>query len=204
MLTLVADDQATLSPREKIVLGELQAFYNTEAGPQAFQDLATIKQAGTISFRLIDYTCTNYSKVKNTRFRFLSEKNKHESIINVHQEYLKKASFFHKPLFDCFGRKAVSKPITVCVAGNGDDKTHIGHMSTTLAQLHFFSFLHNLRILTFIREHKTDIETHMSQAYKKRNEQRKQGGKKRKRLNVPNGAATRQVSLAHVQSLTQL
>jgi hypothetical protein len=131
--------------------------------------------------------------------------------VYLHQQYTEKSKIYHKVLFDCFCRRTVSLPIEVVLvrrrkdasdgAGEGDTLT----IQSTVAQLHSFAFLEQYKIYAYLADHKRAVQLHMSEAYKKRNLDKKlQGTHKRKRLNAVGDTHSGETFSAKIKSLQQL
>lgn len=88
-----------LTSRENMLLQSLIDFYNNEDHEKKLLNILN----GEISFRLIDYFLTNYSKKNKVQINKL---NKHgeKSLFNVHSEYKNKLKTWNKPKFDPFSR----------------------------------------------------------------------------------------------------
>lgn len=113
--------------------------------------LPILNRTSPISLRLLDHFVVNYSAQHVVKYR-LNDK----EIFDVHQSYDAQLSKYHKTLFDPFRRGA--KVTLEC-----KDRDPPIRIETTLAQLCFFRWCIENRILDYIEKHLNAITDNMKQ-----------------------------------------
>jgi len=141
--------------QDDLLLKNLLDFYET---PNAMDKLSQIIEGKTrISLRIVDWFVTNYSK-KHDTYYFVPMKTGimretiEESKFKVYSRYKLQLKAYSKKRFDPFCRwDRISIP-----CGDGQ------YMETTIGQLNFFKWAIENRILEYIQEHFSEIETDMN------------------------------------------
>jgi hypothetical protein len=128
-----------ISCRREVLILSLQKFYSNRT------DLSTLipllQGEGDISLRLIDWFVTNYAKKHHVSYVIGGQ----EFVVYLHYKSQLKA--FSKKLFDPFCRR--ERILFQC--GTFDP------FETTIGQLNFFRWAFEKDILTYMRQHLTDI-----------------------------------------------
>jgi len=128
------------------------------------------KKQPKMSLRLINWFCTNYSKQYNVSY-YIMKRGKKE-LFNVYTEYKRISGSESKEFFDPFRRGEKNKKlITIEYKENGEIK----NLKTTTAQLNFFRWAFNNRIIEYALQNQSKIYENMSKySYKKQNKKQKQ------------------------------
>ena len=129
--------------KSKTLFISLENFFQKEAN---FQELVnSIENNNGVSLRLIDWLVTNYSKENNTSYR-INGKN-----FIVHQSYKDMLKAYSKKLFDPFRRHE-----RISIISNSKSKTE-----TTVAQMAFFKWAIENKVLEYAKNNKKQIKNHM-------------------------------------------
>ena len=136
-ITIIAYD---VIEKEKFVLRELIRFYDKD---KLEKIKPLINQEHDISLRLIDWTPTNYSKKKCIKYQLSNDK-----IIDIYESYKNYMSSYKRNiLFDLFRR---GKCLKVIYGGS--------YIISSVKQLNSFRWVLEIDLLTYIAEHKEEIE----------------------------------------------
>jgi hypothetical protein len=125
--------------RKELLILSLQRFYSSR--PDIDQLIPILKGEGDISLRLIDWFVTNYAKKHHVTYILNSQE------FIVYLNYKSQLKAFSKKLFDPFCRH--ERIIFQCA--NQEP------FKTTVGQLNFFRWAFEKDILTYVREHLSDI-----------------------------------------------
>jgi hypothetical protein len=132
--------------RRELLILSLQRFYSTQSDIQKL--IPILKGDGDLSLRLIDWFVTNYAKKHHVSYIL----NTQEFI--VYLNYKSQLKAFSKKLFDPFCRR--ERILFQCGS--------LEPFETTVGQLNFFRWAFEKNILSYIREHLTDIVREEKQA----------------------------------------
>ena len=125
--------------RKELLIMSLQRFYSSR--PDIDQLIPILKGEGDISLRLIDWFVTNYAKKHHVTYILNSQE------FIVYLNYKSQLKAFSKKLFDPFCRH--ERIIFQCA--NQEP------FKTTVGQLNFFRWAFEKDILSYVREHLSDI-----------------------------------------------
>ena len=125
--------------RKELLIMSLQRFYSSR--PDIDQLIPILKGEGDISLRLIDWFVTNYAKKHHVTYILNSQE------FIVYLNYKSQLKAFSKKLFDPFCRH--ERIIFQCA--NQEP------FNTTVGQLNFFRWAFEKDILSYVREHLSDI-----------------------------------------------
>lgn len=137
----------SLIPRHIQRLKEISSFYNKDRLKRTLVPL--IQQKSSVSLRLLDWLCTNYSKVHNINYMIDLDGNK--ILFNVHQSYKQWQRNYRRRLYDAFRRRN-----HVYFVSDG-----ILH-STTVGQLNFVYWAVVYRVYDFLKENVQIVEDNMN------------------------------------------
>jgi len=167
--------------------------YASETSKQQLQDFIKGKTGGKgvtgpsqVSLRVLDWFVTNYTKKNDTGYYVQTGEDRYKYIF-VHRDYKAQLDSYSKRLFDPFCRR--SRIILVDPFGN--------RLKTTVAQLNFFRWVLENKVIEFIQDNQEKIEKDMkvnqSGIY---NYDKKKGGadKKRKPRQELSVSATKKVT----------
>lgn len=203
--TLAADSEVL---KKNLLYSSLTKFYNSIAKEDIELFLDIISGKSKISLRIIDWFVTNYSKKKNIVYYInndgeskLGSKGKNGSLkkkrfspkskfqenaperVNssttqffVYLKYRAQLTSYHKIKFDPFCRN----DRIVNWGPNGD-------ITTTLAQLNFFKWAIENRVLEYIQNHLKEIEVDMNTNIRPNKDKDKTKTKTKKKKNVVSG-----------------
>jgi hypothetical protein len=132
--------------RRELLILSLQRFYSTR--PDLQKIIPILKGEGDLSLRLIDWFVTNYAKKHHVSYVL----NGQEFI--VYLNYKSQLKAFSKKLFDPFCRR--ERILFQC--------GELEPFETTVGQLNFFRWAFEKDILSYVREHLTDIVREEKQA----------------------------------------
>lgn len=133
------------------MLNRLTPVYTTESFAAAVWDVIAGKDI--ISLRMLDWVCTNYAKSRALRLH------SNGRTTYVFEEYLSQLRYYRRRYFDPFRRSSAQKTPNECTItrrSNGDAQV------TTLAQLNFMCWVHDIGLLAFVRKHRSEIEEDMN------------------------------------------
>ena len=141
--------------KQKLIMKSLIEFYNTEN----INIIIPILSGNTkLSLRIIDWFVTNYSKKNNIRYDLERTKNGKQLMEQfvVHLNYKNQLKAYTKKSFDPFCRR---------------DRIQFPHSNdnfliTTVGQLNFFKWAIETKIIDYINENMTDIDTDMNKNIK--------------------------------------
>lgn len=147
-MNLPPHHQATKLPTNvELLMCNLARFFADRKNTQVLQQYIDSK-APPLSLRTIDFFVTKYSQNRNiVRYNADGER----TIVNVFLSYKAQLKAFHKKLFDPFRRHSK-------IVFYFDENTNV---VTTIAQLNFFRWLIQNDILSYISEHKREIQAEM-------------------------------------------
>lgn len=163
--------------------------YASETSKQQLQDFIKGKTAEKtappqVSLRVLDWFVTNYTKKHDTGY-YVQTGPDHFKYIFVHRDYKAQLDSYSKKLFDPFCRR--SRIIVVDPFGN--------ELKTTVAQLNFFRWVIDNKVIEYIQENQKKIEEDMkvnqSGIY---NYSKKSDNKKRKPRQELSVSATKKVT----------
>ncbi len=148
------------------LLNSMLKYYNNGTNLLKVIEITENTFENKISLRLIDWLVTNYSKSHNIIYKL------NEAPFNMHQSYKDMLKAYSKKMFDPFRRH---DRINI-------DCPHLGiyKFTTTVAQLTFFRWAIESKIIDYAILHKDDIKKDMDINTKHR--QVKKIGKKRQEL----------------------
>ena len=130
--------------RSQKMLQHLKTFYDRPSNMKKFIHITQSNNKEDVSLRLIDWLVTNYAKEKNVNYKVNSK------TLNMHQVYKDMLKAYSKKLFDPFKRH---DRITIFADGNPYE--------TTVAQLTFFKWAFENKVVDYANNHKDKIKTHM-------------------------------------------
>ena len=162
--------------RSQKLLKSLKLYYEDEQKLSIFTNIVNKQESDNdVSLRLIDWLVTNYSKDKRIKYT-LDNKEQHEFVI--HESYKNMLKAYSKRMFDPFRRH---------------DRVYIRcnllpskFLETTVAQLSFFKWAIDNKVIDYAMAHKREIKEHMDTHTKHRNNAEKT---KRKELTKYNKGA---------------
>jgi len=134
--------------RQDLLLKKLKTWYNVGDRLKFISDI--IDGKSKMSLRIIDFTCTNYAK-KNDVIYYIGK-----TPFNLFVMYRGQLKAYSKMQFDPFRRHT---RITLSSGGIS--------VETTIAQLNFFKWAIENKVLDYIRKNMTKIDTAMTNEYKK-------------------------------------
>jgi len=131
--------------RAQKMLQHLKLFYDRPVNIEKFIHVTQNSNKEDVSLRLIDWLVTNYAKEKNVNYKVNSK------AFNMHQMYKDMLKAYSKKLFDPFKRH---DRITL--------HTNDGLMyETTVAQLTFFKWAFENKVVEYANLNKEKIKLHM-------------------------------------------
>jgi hypothetical protein len=180
-----------LYSKNELLMKSLRNFYDDKKNLDQF--LPIVEGDAKISLRLIDWFVTNYSKGNMILVDIIFKGQKQKS--NVYLDYRSQLKAYSKKLFDPFCRRERIK------FNYAPDK----ELETTVGQLNFFKWFIEKDYLSYVREHKEEIEKNMNLSAKPQTKtktddstllQQQQPRKKRKELSV---SAVKQLNKQNVK-----
>ena len=145
MFEFLADNDVTLSPRERTLLRKMNVAYSETLIRQLL--LPLIEQRSAVSLRILDYAVVNWSKQHNV----IVQSTVSGGTTNMYHAYREELSFWKRRLFDPFRRRGR-------VSFELDGKTY----QTTLGQANFALFVYQTGILAYVTTHVDAIEDDMN------------------------------------------
>ncbi len=140
----------SLSTQNDLLMSRLKAFYSEDNYSNMKRILPYINGDSSISLRLIDWFVTNYSKKNYTVYPV--ERNNATVRFKVFIDYKLRLRAYGKKKFDPFCRwERITMPY------ENDTK-----IETTIGQLNFFKWALENNIMSFIEEHRREIEEDMN------------------------------------------
>jgi hypothetical protein len=149
-----------------LLMKSLTDFYRDSKYIDQIRDI--VDQNSVVSLRILDWFITNYSKKHRT---VISSPDKNP--IDVYQAYKLQLKSFSKRVFDPFCRK--NKIIFYY--------TDSDYIETSCGQLCFFRWCFQNSILTYVRDHLTEIEQDMKTSLKAKKSE-KDNSQKRQPLSI--------------------
>ena len=162
----------TIEKKQDLLFRSLKDFYNKEKN--LFKLHSILSKDGTISLRIIDYLCTNYSKNEAVVYYL---KPSDTTPFNLYLQYRSQLKAYSKLQFDPF-RRHQRINLKCPIAPNGI-------IETTVAQLNFFKWAFENKVIDYIENNsnREQIEKHM-QNKQKSNLTQKDLNTKAKRHNI--------------------
>tara|TARA_B100001094_G_C18191494_1_gene807552 strand:- start:3065 stop:3577 length:513 start_codon:yes stop_codon:yes gene_type:complete len=133
--------------KQDVLLECLKKFYSNSTNLNKF--LKIIDKESNISLRAIDFLCTNYAKNKTVIYYL--EKNNNKIPFNLYIEYRSQLKAYSKMQFDPFRRH---ERINL--------ETTNGEIETTVAQLNFFKWAIEKKVLDWLKSNIQLIEKEMN------------------------------------------
>tara|TARA_B100001094_G_C18192758_1_gene808418 strand:- start:1089 stop:1559 length:471 start_codon:yes stop_codon:yes gene_type:complete len=148
--------------KQDLMLKNLENFYLKH--PTNMKTLfSLLSKESPLSLRLIDYLCTNYSKHHHVVY-FVEHSGKRQ-LFNLHTKYRGQLKAYSKLQFDPFRRH---------------DRIHIScshcenkKLETTVAQLNFFKWAIENKVLDWLSKNIRDVEEEMSKSTEKKQKSKK-------------------------------
>ena len=136
--------------KQQILLNALVQYYKAPAKIAAFSDI--ISRKSNVSLRVIDYLCTNYARQHDVVY-YIGKKS-----FNLHLQYQAQLKAYSKMQFDPFKRH---QRIVIDVPKN---IVSSGKLESTVAQLNFFKWALNNKVIDFLKDEKNmeAVEKHMA------------------------------------------
>jgi hypothetical protein len=135
-----------MNSQNELLLHKLKEFYNTDDNLNKM--LGIINGESKISLRIVDWFSTNYAKKNFTSYDIESYPR-----FKVYNDYKLKLKAYSKRRFDPFCRwDRIKMPF-------GDNQYSI---ETTIGQLNFFKWAIENKIIQYIEENYSEIETDMN------------------------------------------
>ena len=132
------------------LLSELSRYY-TE--PVLRSTIIPYVEEKSLSLRLLDWTCTNYSKSKGVKYVVEHEESGEKEVVYLHSLYKTYLKIFKRRLFDVFRRK---KLIYFFLGKR--------LCSTTVGQLNYFKWAVRYKVPEYTQAHRGEIEKHMNES----------------------------------------
>ena len=161
--------------RQTTRLKQLVQFFDEPMLRGVLLPLISVKSS--VSLRVVDWLVTNHAKRHDVTVRFGDKVGGiPERIVNLHHEYRAWLRVWRRRLFDPFARRS---RVFFEVEGS--------FQATTVAQLNFILFAHQLGVIDFVKKHVSVIEREMNhvlrskQHYPKEDPDGEFEGPKRKR-----------------------
>jgi hypothetical protein len=153
--------------RSQKLLKSLKDYYSDQEKLQQITHIIhknTDEDASCVSLRLIEWLVINYSKSRDIIYSLDDDE-----FFNIHQSYKNMLKSYSKKMFDTFRRH--ERVYLECPYVPG------GTLETTVAQLTFFKWAIDNKVLDYAIKHKSEIKEHMD----KNTEHRKNKTTKTKR-----------------------
>lgn len=161
-----------VSTREETLLEKLKIFYEKPDNFDTFRKIILKEgEESTISLRIIDHFVTNYCKQSDVSY-ILEKNNKIEHFM-VYKSYKSELKGYSKKDFDPFRRTILKKDVVrdkITVYYDQGTKK----LETTIAQLNFFKWAIENKIIQYIYEHKDEIEKEMNHYHKRTHDKKKE------------------------------
>ena len=182
-----------IKSRQDILMVSLTKFFNNKDNINQFNKV--LYGNSKISLRVLDWFVTNYSKKNNIVYNINNnfEKDQLKKFI-VYLDYKSQLKAYSKKQFDPFCRREriIFKDI------NNQS------INTTVGQLNFFRWAIQNKILDYVEENLSEIETDMNNSikhlYRRKNKDKEKKRRKRKELSV---SATKTVNKHDVTILVK-
>ena len=138
-----------MSNRSKVLLQSLREYYKNEDHLKCLTNIVNTSNNDTkkVSLRLVDWLVTNFSKSKNIMYYVDNQP------FNMHQSYKDMLKAYSKKMFDPF-RRHVRTYLECPLYPNGI-------LETTVAQLTFFKWSIDNKVIEYAYKHRNEIKTHM-------------------------------------------
>tara|TARA_B100001094_G_C18089249_1_gene749502 strand:- start:246 stop:758 length:513 start_codon:yes stop_codon:yes gene_type:complete len=133
--------------KQDVLLECLKKFYNNQTNLNKF--IKIIDKDSNISLRAIDFLCTNYAKNKTVIYYL--EKLNNKIPFNLYIEYRSQLKAYSKMQFDPFRRH---ERISL--------ETQNGPIETTVAQLNFFKWAIEKKVLEWLKNNLAIVEKEMN------------------------------------------
>ena len=147
-----AHSSSLYNTQNDLLLHKVLRFYNENGGENMDLMLAVINGTTNISFRIMDWFVTNYSKKHYTVYDLVGGGGGAKRF-KVYVDYKLKLRAYSKKRFDPFCRwDRINVP----------HKNGTTYIQTTLGQLNFFKWAIENEVLRYIQENYTAIETDMN------------------------------------------
>ena len=143
-----------------ILADSLKVFFNKGKNRAAFLDV--IMHRSSLSLRLLDFLCTQYSKLRSCEITLDASKK-----INIYSNYKGQLHSYSKKNFDPFCR-GERYEITLTDEVTGKNLV----VDTTIAQLNFFRWAIHNKILDFAEENEEDIMLAMNRVSKRKSKKK--------------------------------
>lgn len=140
------------------LLSELSRYY-TE--PVLRSTIIPYVEEKSLSLRLLDWTCTNYSKSKGVKYVVEHEESGEKEVVYLHSLYKTYLKIFKRRLFDVFRRK---KLIYFFLERDGGGEPSSSLCSTTVGQLNYFKWAVRYKVPQYTQAHRGEIEKHMNES----------------------------------------
>ena len=140
------------------LLSELSRYY-TE--PVLRSTIIPYVEEKSLSLRLLDWTCTNYSKSKGVKYVVEHEESGEKEVVYLHSLYKTYLKIFKRRLFDVFRRK---KLIYFFLERDGGGEPSSSLCSTTVGQLNYFKWAVRYKVPEYTQAHRGEIEKHMNES----------------------------------------
>ena len=158
--------------KQQLLLNSLLEYYKAPSKMQQLMDVIAKKDG--LSLRAIDYLCTSFAKQSDVVY-YVGKKP-----FNMYLQYQAQLKAYSKVQFDPFRRH---KRITIDVPSTILKE---GKIETTIAQLNFFRWALNNKVLEYLHNPKNmeRVEQHMNNSSKKK--EQKQAKKSSNKVAVKN------------------
>jgi len=149
---LIRTDELARLPKQ--LYDDVRAFYTEELLRKHV--IPYIVGGSKVSLRILDWLVTNYAKECPQKCEYILENAQYP--FHIHESYRYQLKLKHKGGFDPFGRGGR----ILFHVGVREDGKEI-KLQTTIAQLTFFKWAIENRVLDFAQLHYKEIETHMNE-----------------------------------------
>lgn len=144
------------------LLSELSRYY-TE--PVLRSTIIPYVEEKSLSLRLLDWTCTNYSKSKGVKYVVEHEESGEKEVVYLHSLYKTYLKIFKRRLFDVFRRKKlIYFFLEKKGGGDGGGEPCSSLCSTTVGQLNYFKWAVRYKVPQYTQAHREEIEKHMNES----------------------------------------
>lgn len=156
--------------KQDLLLNSLLKYYEKQSNLKKVVDI--LEKKSKVSLRIVDYLCTNYAKQHDVVYYIGNRK----TPFNLYLDYRSQLKAYSKMQFDPFKRH---QRITINVPTSIKQE---GKLETTVAQLNFFKWAIDNKVLEYLDDHKNmeKIDKNMNQTQVKK----KQPESKSKKTNV--------------------
>lgn len=180
----------SLSLQAEILLRGFAPFYTKEI----LRDFLapTLSKAGALSFRVINYAVTTFALRRN-----LAVVDTNGTVVNLYYDYKRKLGKSHRRNFDCFKRwervyffvDAADGDKADCDKADGDkadgDKAATTVYSSTVGQLHFMRWAHQVRLFDLGPDIMDEVVKEMAQVGEERRRLQREQAAQRGHVYVP-------------------